>query len=226
MTKEVSRGQALQIAARVGTQVDWDKINGGFLQAEVIDLSPEEFGKRFTAFLKNGCRFIFGEPRTIKTRLFDPVEFLGKGNTIWRGSADGDGLSGEEDVCQQSRAIVEVELSKFVFRNCLKEDEISIIGEEKIRRINEMSDFIGFGLNVFLGLWEDYETNKENSALEWLHQNFGVTFMDFPGVILRSRSGRRHVLYLRRGADDKWYWERDQLSFQWCAGNPSVGCAS
>ncbi len=61
MGKAVSRGQALQIVGRVGTQVGWDELNGDSLQRDIIDLSPEEFGKRFTAFLKNGGRFIFGE---------------------------------------------------------------------------------------------------------------------------------------------------------------------
>lgn len=56
MSKAVSRGQALQVPARVATQVNWDELDGDCLQTQVIDLSPEEFGKRFTAFLKNGAR--------------------------------------------------------------------------------------------------------------------------------------------------------------------------
>ena len=56
--ENVSRGQALQVAARVGTQVDWDAIDGDVLQKSVIDLTPEEFGKRFTEFLKNGAKVV------------------------------------------------------------------------------------------------------------------------------------------------------------------------
>ena len=58
MSKAVSRGQALQIAARVATQVKWDELDGDRIQEKVIILSPEEFGKRFTAFLDNGCGMV------------------------------------------------------------------------------------------------------------------------------------------------------------------------
>lgn len=56
MSKAVSRGQALEISARVATQVNWDELDGEHQQAEIINLSPAEFGSRFTAFLKNGGR--------------------------------------------------------------------------------------------------------------------------------------------------------------------------
>lgn len=55
MSKAVSRGQALQIAARVATQVKWDELDGDQIQEEIINLSPEEFGKKFTVFLNQGC---------------------------------------------------------------------------------------------------------------------------------------------------------------------------
>lgn len=57
MSKAVSRGQALEISARVATQVNWDELDGDKLQAEIISLSPAEFGNRITAFLKSGGRF-------------------------------------------------------------------------------------------------------------------------------------------------------------------------
>lgn len=56
MSKAVSRGQALEISARVATQVNWDELDGEHQQAEIINLTPAEFGSRFTAFLKNGGR--------------------------------------------------------------------------------------------------------------------------------------------------------------------------
>lgn len=56
MSKAVSRGQALEISARVATQVNWDELDGERQQAEIINLTPAEFGSRFTAFLKNGGR--------------------------------------------------------------------------------------------------------------------------------------------------------------------------
>lgn len=56
MSKAVSRGQALQVTARVATQVNWEELDGDQLQTSVIDLPPEEFGRRFTRFLQNGGR--------------------------------------------------------------------------------------------------------------------------------------------------------------------------
>ncbi|MFA5889160.1 MAG: hypothetical protein WCW47_02870 [Candidatus Paceibacterota bacterium] len=80
MSQAVSRGQALQISARVGTQVNWDELDGGSLQNEVIELTPEEFGKRFTAFLKNGARLIVSAFRVIidRPKSFDSA-FIGTG---------------------------------------------------------------------------------------------------------------------------------------------------
>ena len=227
MGKSVSGGQSLEVVARVATQVHWNELDGDRLQAGVISLSPEEFGKRFTAFLKNDCRFIFGDPKSIATKSFNPTEFLGKGWTTWKGSADGDGLSGEEDIDPRSLALTEVELANFLFKTCLKTDEESISGEEKLRRLKEENPgFIRFGGNVFLGLWEDYQANKENSILEWLHRNFGVTFMDFFGQVLRDPHGRRDVLFLYRCDGGEWSWHCSWLDFRWGAGRPSAGCAS
>ncbi len=220
---QITTDQSHAVMAILATNADWDKIDFDFarLQDNIIR-DPKGAGERFTTFLRNGCRLVIGEPKSIMAKPFDLVKFLGKGWSIWKGPADGDGLSGDEDVCPK----VEVELSKFVFRHCLKEGETSITGAEKIRRLNEMSDFIGFGPNVFLGLWEDYQANKENSALEWLFQNFGVTFMDFPGAILRNPDGNRSVLYLYRDSDGGWHWRCNWLDSQWDAGYPSAGCAS
>lgn len=204
--------------------VPWDKTEVDV--QPFIELPPEQRGKMFAAFIANGFRITIGYPKTIKSHSFDPAKFLGKEWSIWRGPADGDGLSGEEDICPKSLSLVEVELAKFVFRACLNDGESSIMGEEKILRLNEMSDFIGFGPNVFLGLWEDYQINKENSALKWLHRNFGVTFMDFPGAILRDPDGRRDVLCFDRRGDGDWDWGYRWLDGRCRVGSLSAGCAS
>jgi hypothetical protein len=226
MGKTVSRGQALEVAARVATQVRWDDLDGDSLQTKVIDLTPEEFGKRFTAFLNNGCRIIIGDPKSLLIKPFDPAGFLGKDWVVWRGPVDSNGLSGEEDIDPRSMALTEVELAKFVFETCLRAGEKSITGEEKLRRQKEKPDFIRFGGNVFLGMWLDYKAYKENSILEWLYRNLGVTFMDFMGQILRHPNGSRNALYLYRNDDGEWYWDYSWLDRQWSASFPSVGCAS
>lgn len=166
--------------------------------------------------------------KIIKIEPLDFAKFLSGDLTIWKGPADGGGFSGEEDVCLKSLSLAEVELSKFIFKNYLEEGEASIGGEERMRRLNGMSDFIGFGPNVFLGLWYDYQANKENkenSALEWLHRNFGVTVMDFPGAVLRL-IGYRVVLCLFRYADGSWGWYYGWLGDKWGGDCSSVGYAS
>ena len=67
--KEVSRGQALQVSARVGTQIKWDELDGDKLQSEVISLSADEFGGRFTNFLKNGAQV----PRAKSPNIFSVI---------------------------------------------------------------------------------------------------------------------------------------------------------
>ncbi len=222
MKKSISGGQSRSLIASFTVDIPWEKI-----EADVqpfIMLPPEQKGRMFAAFIANNFRLTVGDPKIIKAKPFDPVKFLGEGWTIWKGPADGDGLLGEEDICPKSLAFTVVELSEFVFKTCLKEGESSITYEEKIRRLKEMLDFIGFGLNVFLGLWEDYLINRENSALEWLHQNFGVTLMDFPGVVLRNPRGDREVLCLHR-YDNGWLWSLFCLGSQCNVDRPSAGCA-
>lgn len=224
MGKAVSRGQALQVAARVGTQINWDELDGDRLQKEVIDLSPEEFGARFTAFLKNGTRFIFGEPRIIQAKPFNPAEFIGEGWAIWKGSADG--LTGEEDFDPRSRALAEIDITRLRFEACLREGESSIKGEDKIRRLKEMKDFIRLGGNAFLGFWEDYQANKENSALESIYRTHKIRFIDFPDDIIRHPGGDRSVLYLYRRVGGEWDWHVRWLGRDWYASNPSAGLAN
>lgn len=84
MSKAISRGQALEVSARVATQINWDELEGDKLQSEVINLTSAEFGSRFTAFLKNGARLqVFGAVfpiwKTIKlgTGLQNACEFRG-----------------------------------------------------------------------------------------------------------------------------------------------------
>lgn len=227
MGKAVSRGQALQVAARVATQVNWDDLDGDSLQEKVIDLTPEEFGTRFTAFLKNGAQFIVAGAMAILTKTFSPSKFIGNGWTIWKGPVDGDGLSGEEDKDERSLKISRLEATKIVFNNCLKEGETSVKGEEKIRRLkNEKPELIRLGGNAFLGLWEDYKANGANSILEWLYKSKGIRFIDFPGLVLRGPDGFRCILCLCRDDDGQWDWRYYGLVNGWDAGDLSAGCAS
>lgn len=225
MKNKISAGQSRSIVASLLTDTPWESID-----ADVqifIELPAEQRGKMFAAFIANKFHLNVGDPKTLLTKLFDPTSFIGKGWATWKGSADGDGLSGEEDIDSRSLALTEIELAKFIFETCLKKGETSISGEEKLRHLKEEKpEIIRFAGNVFLGLWLDYQANKENSVLEWFHRNFGITFMDFPGQVLRYPDGDRSILFLYRHDDGEWHWDYLWLAYPWFAGGPSAGCAS
>lgn len=226
---QITTDQSHQIMAALATNVIWKEIDfeaAGLQDAIIRD--PQRAGRRMTDFLKNGARFIFGEPQIIQTKPFNPAEFpgLGKGWAFWKGPADGNGLTGEEDFDPRSRALTEINIARLRFETCLREGESSIKGEEKIRRLKEMADFIRLGGNAFLGFWEDYQANKENSALEWIYRTRKISFIDFPDDILRSPNGSRSILYLFRDDVGKWSWLVNWLDGGWHADDPSAGLAS
>lgn len=227
MSQAVSRGQALQVAARVGTQVNWDALDGDVLQREVIDLSPEEFGKRFTEFLQNGARvvvMIFSAVLSLVGITFNPAKFIGAGWAIWKGAADGAGLEGEEFQDVRALAMTELDAAKMQFAICLKADESSINGEEKLKRLLALGKPL-LSAKQFLALWQDYQKNKERSVLEGLFKEQGIAYLDFFGTILRSPNCSRCVLYLGR-RHGQWRWNYFWLDSGWSADRASAVLAS
>ena len=224
--KAVSRGQALEISARVATQIDWDQLDADKLQQEVVELSVEEFRRRFTAFLQNGCRLVLASLVLAINRLkpFNPSEFVGSGWAIWRGAKNTNGLKGKEKQDTRSLALKEVDWSKVLFETCLKEGETRITGEEKLIRLEVSSRILldaGIGRDLFL----DYQSNKENSVLEKLRRERGITYLDFFGTILRNSDGYRYVLCLDWDVG-RWYWRVRWLDRAWSAFGPSAVLAS
>ena len=166
-------------------------------------------------------RVNIGDPKSVLTKPFDPAEFLGKGWQTWKGPVKGNGQSGEEDIDLRTLSLSEIEIAKFLFETCLRE------GEEKLRRLKEEKPgFIRFGGNVFLGLWLDYQVNKENSVLEWLFRNLKIGSMDFFGQILRHPSAVRQVLVLMRRGNNNWRWDTSWLENASLSNRPSAGCGS
>lgn len=204
MVKAVSRDQALEVSGRFATQIDWTKLDGQKLQDEVIGLSPEEFGRRFTAFLNAGARFSFGGLK-VATAPFDPQKFINNEWKFWRGPKDGNGLEGEEERDKVSMTLSEVDFEKADFLTCLEQGESSVRGEEKLARLHKLNRTL-YGANVFAGLWADYQQNKAQSVLEKLYQQKGITYIDFSGDILRNPDGRRCVLCFCRHDDGSWRW--------------------
>jgi len=205
----------------VGSMSEWSgllkdffrQIDDGSVTREML----KEFNEHRNSFVA----------KLIVAKSFDHAKFLGEGWTIWKGPVDGDGLAGEEDMDKRSISLTEIELNSFSFETCLEKREKLVKGEEKLRRLKEEKpNFIRFGGNVFLGLWLDYQANKENSMLELLYRTRKIRYLDFLGLVLRDPSGDRSVLYLSRNDDGKWHWLYDWLGNDWFTGNLSAGRAS
>lgn len=225
---QITADQSQGVMATLMANVNWSSVDFELDNLQnAVRRDPVGVGKRFTAFLKNECRMFNNVQDLFLAKKLDVAKFLGDGWRIWKGPADGDGLTGKEDVDLRSINMSEIELTKFVFKTCIRAGEESITGEEKLRRQKEeMPEFIRFGGSVFLNLWEDYEANKDNCLLEKLHKTFGITYMDFFGLVLRNPHGNRSILYLTRKNGSKWYWDYSVLIYEWTTSNPSVGCSS
>ncbi|OGD32128.1 hypothetical protein A3C91_03185 [Candidatus Azambacteria bacterium RIFCSPHIGHO2_02_FULL_52_12] len=157
--------------------------------------------------------------------FFNPAEFLGGGWSIWKGPADGDGLSGEEDQDERSLMITELDLAELLFETCLKEKEEYIAGEEKLKRLKTKNSVL-LGGRQFLALRQDWQKNGSESALEWLYETKGATYLDFPGLVLRRPDGRRCLLAFCRDGGGRWGWGYYWLGGDWFGDNPSAVLAS
>jgi len=186
---------------------------------------PIGAGARFTAFLKNGARFFFGALVLLVNRAkpFNPASFIGNGWAIWKGLATGYGLTGDEQQDVRSLALTQVDWNQVLFRTCLEGEEISITGEEKLKRLQKSGEIL---LDAAVGedLWLDYKAKGKDSVLEGLRQR-GVTYLDFFGTILRDPHGRRYVLYLCFDGG-RWRWDYYWLGGDWYAGHGSAALAS
>ncbi len=223
MSKATSRGQALELNSRFGIDTNWDSLDGDTMQ-RIIMLPREVLGQRFTAFLKNGARLIVGEPKIIpidRSTPFNPEKLLGKGWTIWRGPADGNGLEGEEEQDQRSLGVTELDLSKIQLVTTPKKGEKVVQGEENLRRLRE-ANHICLDADIFQTFWDQKELIP---ALFKESTNGSTTFVFFKGTTLRHPSGGRCVLclYLSGG---EWYWNCRWLDGGWLVRNPSAVLAS
>ena len=209
--KAVSRGQALQVSARVATQVNWDELDGNNLQDEIINLTPEEFGSRFTTFLKNGAKASITKSNAVpidRSKPFNPIEFFGK-----------DWIIVEQD--ERSLALTQVDLTNVYLETCLKKGETCIKGEEKLRRFKRM-DCIRLDAKIFQTLWG----NKHLIPETWKEKiNNKIRFIFFDGTVLCCPDGYRCVLSLYWD-DDKWRSYYHGLDDGWLISDQSAVLAS
>lgn len=142
---------------------------------------------------------------TLSTTHFDPVAFegLGKGWSI-----------AEQD--EQALALTEVDLNKVTFETMLRGSELSIKGEEKLKRLIA-SGKIRLDAKVFETLWENQHLIPES----WKSKEY----IFFDGTVLRDPNGSRFVLFLY-WRDGAWYWGYNGLGHGWLAKDPSACLAS
>lgn len=149
----------------------------------------------------------------VPTHPFDPVKFIAEKWAI---------IHEERD--PRSAALSEVDFSAVLFETCLKANEPSITGEEKLARLKAVKN-VRLGTTVFVGLWEDYIARKADSVLERLYDEQGITYLDFFGDILLGPDGGRYVLYFGRDAS-AWFWYYHWLGGGWNAHHRSASLAN
>ena len=160
-------------------------------------------------------------------KTLDPSSFIGGDWKFWRGSADGNGLEGDEDYVPEPDA---VDFEQIMLETHLEGKETSVHGEEKMKRARKSKNR-QLGDKAFLALWNDWVACKaagkpEDSILERLRRAGKIgTVLYFFGRTLRSPLGRRCVLCLCLGGWE-WYWCYYWLGSHWRAGNPSASLAS
>ncbi|MDD2731649.1 MAG: hypothetical protein PHI53_00425 [Candidatus Pacebacteria bacterium] len=141
---------------------------------------------------------------------FNPAEFVGKDWKVIERDEREDGIN-------------ELDWSTVDFETCLKEGESSITGEERLKHL-KVGGKVRLGGRAFLSLWNDYQEKEEKKAsvLEQLYKTKGITFIDFPGLVLQPPFSRRSVLYLYRCGGDLFPWIDGWLVDDWLVGSLSA----
>lgn len=222
---EATVGQAYEILAMLANRIErWrSDLDKDRLQEEVIS-DPERMAKQFAEFLKNGARVGVVASLVLKLVVsFNPAEFIGPGWTIWKGSADRDGLNGDEDRDAREDALTEIDWGKVLFETCLKDNETIITGQEKLLRLKATNN-VRLGGRAFLSLWQDWQKNKKNSVLEMLRKTRNINLAFF-GLVLRSPDCRRCVLCLCFDGGE-WRWRCYWLDPVWGTGYRSASLPS
>ncbi len=142
-----------------------------------------------------------------RSKKFDLTTFrfawgVWNGSSIWKGSADGSGLEGEEDQDARSLAYTEFDLIKVKFETGLKngEDERRIDIEERRRRL-KVAGSIRLDALVFQALWENHDLLIERWNRR-MRENFReIRFILFDGTVIRSQDGCRYALCMERCDD-------------------------
>lgn len=143
-----------------------------------------------------------------RTAPFDPVTFIDEGWSIV-----------EED--ERSLKLTEVNLGKVQFETMLKDSEMLIVGEKKLKRLIA-SGCIRLDAKLLQVLWE----NKHLIPEVWKHPTNGnTTYVFFDGTILQHSHAGRYVLCLYWN-DGEWHWHYYWPDDEWHANYPAAVLAS
>ncbi len=140
---------------------------------------------------------------------FNPATFIGKGWSIWRGSANGDGLGGKEQQCKESLALTEVNIATITLEICRNGDGTPILGEEFLHQLKRDTSLL-LDANVGRTLYE----NPDRIPESWKRE-----LVFFMGTELRDPRGNRCVLCLC------WDWTGWRWRYRWL-GNDSYSGSS
>lgn len=149
------------------------------------------------------------------SKPLDIAKFFGAGVSIWRGPRDGDGMSGKLDIDPRADRLTTVDYGRVFFYSCLNKGFVDY--EYKINRLKaRKKEIIRHGGQQLLALWTDYQERHEKSVLDQLRRTREITYLDFPGLILRNKYGLRHVPYLSWNATANiWYMDLSDLLNGW-----------
>ena len=128
----------------------------------------------------------------------------------------------EQDERANKLAVVDFGLAKFEICLRIREHEVSLSGEEKLRRLRKKKRIL-LGGNQYLALWQNYRALPSESVLSQLAER-GIKYVDFFGTILNSPDNRRCVLFFAVAelAVKVWYRDVRYLSSHWSAFRPTV----
>lgn len=187
MKEPISIDPPRSIVQILTNYVDWSVLDDKALQ-EIIK-NPEETGRHFTEFLKNGGRI----SKTIKINRSKPFDFTTFINNIWS-------IEKIEEQDERAIALTSINPAEIMLISTL-EKEIEIIGgEDKLRRLKEKRNYILLDIAVLRAILE----NQSLIPLNWRDKiNGNIRFIFFDGTILRDRKGRRCVMYIY-WSDDHW----------------------
>lgn len=179
------------------------------LQPFVEGDEPKRIAAEFERFAGNGFRMVVNIINLGKV-VIDRTKpgFSSLSWTIWKGPADGDGLTGEEEQDAQALALTEIDTTTILFETMHLKNEMGINGEEVLRRFRESGRILhdaAFGIAL---LDEPYRL-----TLEILRITRDITEFALLGTVFHSR-GSRYVMCLSwdRGV---WDWRMRELDENW-----------